>query len=67
MTNPPATPDPLQEVVRSLRTFPDQALVRLARAVSYELIRRDYPRPVALATVEAVYAHVPLDCNSSVV
>ena len=45
---------PLGEAVRSLRTWPDAELLRLAREVGYELIRRGNAVPAALPIGEAV-------------
>jgi len=48
--------DPVEEAIRSLRTYPDAALIRFVRAAAYELIRRDLPLPAAVPVVEAAYA-----------
>lgn len=48
-------PDPAEEVIDSLRTWPDRDLYHLARAVGYELIRRGNALPVALPVGEATY------------
>ena len=46
--------DPAGEVIRSLRTWPDQDLYHLARAVGYELIRRNRAMPAALPIGEVM-------------
>ena len=48
------TVHPLHETLRSLRVWPDEELLHLARAVGYELIRRNRAVPVALPIGEAV-------------
>ncbi|MGO9111174.1 MAG: hypothetical protein ACLP9L_18270 [Thermoguttaceae bacterium] len=47
-------PTPAAELIRSLRTWPDDELRRLAREVGYELLRRGSAIPVALPVGEAV-------------
>ena len=57
MVNARPLPDsttPAKEIIRSLRTWPDADLARLAREVGYELIRRGQALPVALPVGEAV-------------
>ena len=54
----PISSDPAKEVIRSLATWPDADLFRLARAVAGELLRRELPQPAALPIVAATYAAV---------
>ena len=51
-------PEPAAEVIVGLRTWPEVDLLRLAREVGYELIRRGRAVPVALPIGEAVAAEV---------
>lgn len=57
-------PEPADEVILSLRAWPEADLLRLGRAVGYELIRRGQALPVALPIGEAVSN---LGCNVSAI
>ena len=50
---------PVEEVIGSLRTWPDEELFRAGHAISYELLRRRRPIPVAWPVAEAAATICP--------
>ena len=61
----PIQPDPVDETIAALPTWPDSALFLVARAVGQELSRRRLPTPAALPVVNAAYMALGLDLFST--